>query len=382
MAETESGQEKTEQATGKRLQDAREKGQVPRSKDLGTTVLMLAGGAMFLFSGGYMMSGLQAIVVRALTPDRSLLFEDPYKLPRFLLGMFGDGLLVIAPFLLAMAIAALVSPLSVGGWNFSTEAMGLKAEKLDPIKGFKRIFSLKGLIELPKTLAKFLVVSVVAVFVLRFFSKDVMRLGMGNLESDLVRAGDILVWGFLFMACALILIAAVDVPFQLWDHAKEMRMAKQELKDEHKNTEGNPEIKGRVRRMQMEMSQRRMMAEVPRADVIVTNPTHFAVALRYEQGRAGVPRVVAKGADLLAAQIRETAIANGIPIFSAPPLARALYFSVRLGQEIPAGLYVAVAQVLAYVYQLRAAVDLGGVAPAPPADLPVPEEFLRKAPPL
>jgi flagellar biosynthesis protein FlhB len=189
-------------------------------------------------------------------------------------------------------------------------------------------------------------------------------------------------WTFLMLAASLILVALVDVPFQLWNHQKQLRMTKQEIKDEFKETEGKPEVKSKIRQTQMEISRRRMMAEVPKADVVVTNPTHYAVALRYDQKGMGAPRVVAKGADLVAAEIRELARKAGVPLFAAPPLARALYYSTRLDQEIPAGLYVAVAQVLAYVYQLRNARRQGrATRPLPPQDLPVPDELLRRAPP-
>jgi flagellar biosynthetic protein FlhB len=185
-----------------------------------------------------------------------------------------------------------------------------------------------------------------------------------------------LAWSFLGLAAILVVIAAIDVPFQLWEHARQLRMTRQELKDELKETEGQPEVRGRIRQVQREMARRRMMEEVPKADVVVTNPTHYAVALRYEQGGAGAPTVVAKGADLVAFHIREIATRHKVPLFSAPPLARALYFSTRLGQEIPAGLYVAVARVLAYVYRLRRPEP--GLRPTRPTELPVPDELLQR----
>ena len=380
MAENEAGQEKTEEPSAKRLREAREKGLVPQSRDLNSMAVTVAGAATLLLLGGPMMDELRKLVTRGLSPDRRLLFEDPVKLWPLFLDFVADGLLIVLPVLLATMVAALVAAGALAGLNFSSEAVSFKPERLNPVNGFKRILSAQNAVELPKTLAKFLLVLVVALMTMWSFADELLRLGREPLEFALSHAGRILTWGFLFMACALILIATVDVPFQLWNYRRQQRMTRKEVKDEHKDMEGNPEIKSRVRRLQMEMAHRRMMAEVPKADVIVTNPTHFAVALRYEQGRMSAPRVVAKGADLIAAQIRELATAHQVPVFSAPPLARALYFNVRLGQEIPAGLFIAVAQVLAYVYQLKAATDLGGVAPVPPDELPVPDEFLRRDP--
>lgn len=381
MAENESGQEKSEKPTGRRLAKAREKGQVPQSKDFNTMAEMIAGAVILIFLGGYMIRQLSEMLIRAFTPDRSLLFEDPVKLKDILMREIADGLLLVSPILFTVLFAGVVAAISVSGLNFSTQAISLKLDKLNPITGLKRIFSVQGAVQIPKTLAKFVLVLLVAELTLWAFSTELIGLGLEPFESGLAHAGWILTWGFLFMACALILIAAVDVPFQKWNYLRQQRMTKKEVKDEHKDTEGDPQLKGRIRRMQVEMAQRRMMAEVPTADVVVTNPTHFAVALRYEQGRMGAPRVVAKGADLIAAEIRRVAMDHKVPIFSAPPLARAIYFNVKIDQEIPAGLFIAVAQVLAYVYQLKAAIELGGVAPVPPIDLPVPEAFLRKTPP-
>lgn len=202
-------------------------------------------------------------------------------------------------------------------------------------------------------------------------------LGSEPLRSGLAHTAHIVGWSFLAVSSVLVLIAAVDVPFQLWDHSNKLKMTKQEVKDEQKQTEGNPEVKGRIRAVQRQMSQQRMMADIPTADVVVTNPTHYAVALRYDQEGSGAPVVVAKGADLIAGQIRKVAAANEVAIVEAPPLARALYFNTDIGQEIPAGLYVAVAQLLAYIYQLKHMDTTGREEPAPPADLPVPEELLR-----
>lgn len=374
MAENESGQERTEQATPKRLQEARERGQVPRSRELNTAGLLMVGSGGLLFLGPLMLDHLRGIVSQGLELNREQIFD-----PTAMLSGFGRALLdmmqIVAPLLAVLFIAALLVPASIGGWSFSTKSLAPSLEKLDPVKGLGRVFGWRGLMELAKALAKFLLVAAVAGALIVYMAPQLFQLGEEPVEAGLSHAGYILGISFIVLSAALIAIAAVDVPFQLWQHAKQLRMTRQEVKDEFKETEGRPEVKGRIRQLQREMAQRRMMEEVPKADVVVTNPTHFAVALRYDR-QMSAPKVVAKGVDLVAANIRGVAERNQVPIFEAPPLARALYHSTDLNREIPAGLYVAVAQVLAYVYQLQTAYSSGEVAPAPPEDLPIPDDLL------
>ncbi|MDX5332620.1 MAG: flagellar type III secretion system protein FlhB [Gammaproteobacteria bacterium] len=372
MAENESAQEKTEEATPKRLRDAREKGQVPRSRELNTMVLLVASAGTLLAFGPMMGESLLALLEGGFTFDRADVFDTGAMARRFIEGM-GQGFYLSAPLLVVAFAVALIAPISIGGWSFSTEALAPKLEKLDPIKGLKRVFGWQGLMELVKALAKFVVVTVVAGLLLWGMAGELLTLGNEPVAQGLAHASRMVGWAFLSMSAVMILIAAIDVPFQLWNHAHQLRMTRQEIKDEFKETEGRPEVKGRIRQLQREMAQRRMMEQVPKADVIVTNPTHFAVALKYGR-RMNAPRVVAKGADLVARNIREVAAEHGVPLFEAPPLARALYYSTDIDQEIPGGLYVAVAQVLAYVYQLKN-VTRGGPQPEPPRDLQVPDEF-------
>ena len=255
------------------------------------------------------------------------------------------------------------------------KAVSFKLEKIDPIKGFGRIFALKGLMELAKVLAKFALVASISASIVWSLIEELLGLGNEPLEAAIVHVAKLCGWSFLACSSALILVAMIDVPFQLWQHTKQLKMTKQEIKDENKETEGRPEVKSRIRALQQEISQRRMMEAVPTADVILTNPTHYAVALKYDQASNGAPVVVAKGADLIAANIRAVAEQNGVAIVSAPPLARALYASTDIDQEIPAGLYVAVATILTYVYQLNTMNEYGGVAPEKPVDLPIPDEL-------
>jgi flagellar biosynthetic protein FlhB len=274
-----------------------------------------------------------------------------------------------------MVIAAIAAPLALGGWVFSWEAIEPKFEKLDPIKGVPRLFALRGLIELVKALLKFLLVFAVAVLLFKTFLNELVGLSGEPLEQSIGHGLHVIALCFLLLSASLIVVVMFDVPYQLWDHAKKLKMTLQEIKDEMKETEGSPEVKGRLRRMQMEMAQNRMMAEVPKADVIVTNPSHYAVALKYDPHSTGAPKLVAKGVDLMAAQIRNLAAAANVPMLASPPLARALYYSTDLDKEIPQGLYLAVAQVLAYVYQLKTARQNRWDEPLPPGDIKVPEEF-------
>lgn len=377
MAEA-SGQERTEQATGKRLREAREKGQIPRSRELNTMIMMLAASGGLALMGQGMLSGLLDILRRGLRVERENVF-DSAAIIQYFGGLLTDAVGVLLPFFLLMIVAAVIGPIALGGWSFSPQALTLKWERLDPIKGLGKIFSWRGLMELAKALAKFTVVAVIAVMLLRSMAGELMGLGFEPYEQAFGHALGMLVKAFIVLSAALILIAAVDVPFQLWDHARQLRMTRQEVKDEFKETEGRPEVKSRIRRLQHEMAQRRMMQEVPKADVVITNPTRYAVALRYDQNRMKAPRVVAKGTELVAARIRSVAIEHRVPIFAAPPLARALYHSTDLDREIPVGLYQAVAQVLAYVYQLKVQAS-GDTGPEPPTDLPVPDEFLKRDP--
>ncbi len=352
MAESNSGAEKTEEATPKKLQESRDKGQVARSRELTTMSLLLASGAGFLMLGEQLVIDIMGQMREAFTASRMDLM-DVNNLTLFLEASIIKALISLIPFFVVVMLAAFFAPLALSGWSFSTQALGFKWSKLDPIKGMGRVFSMKGLMELIKALAKFVLVMTIAVLILWNQSEIYMSLGVKSVEPAIAQAGNLLMWAFILLSCATILVAAIDVPFQLWDHAKQLKMTQQEVKDEYKQTEGNPEMKRKVRETQMAMAEKRMMEEVPKADVIITNPTHYAVALKYDQSNSGAPIVVAKGQDLVAAKIRSLAYSNNIPLVEAPPLSRALFYSTELNGEVPAGLYLAVAQVLAFVYQLR-----------------------------
>ncbi|MCW9012384.1 MAG: flagellar biosynthesis protein FlhB [Gammaproteobacteria bacterium] len=373
MAESETGQEKSEQPTPKRLDDARKKGQIARSRDFNTMIIIALAASSLMLMGQGMIADLSELIKAGFQPSRADIF-DPRGALRFFYKAVLDGFWLLLPFFGIMMLGAILAPLSIGGWAFSFEAMQPKLSKLNPIKGLKRVFSAKGLMELVKAMAKFILVAAVAVAVIWTQMNEFMGLGNESLDLAIAHAGELLAVAFLITTIALIIIAAIDVPFQIWDHTKQMRMTRQEVKDEMKDTEGKPEVRSRIRQLQYEMAQARMMEAVPEADVVITNPTHFAVALKYDPNSMRAPLVVARGVDLIAANIRRIAEENEVLLVETPPLARALYHSTEINQEIPAGLYVAVAQILAYVYQLRNVQKNGGENPSQPKP-EIPDEF-------
>ena len=376
MADNEQSQERTEQATSKRLKESRDKGEIARSKELNTMTVLLAGSAALILMGDYLVAGLSNIMRQAFIISPAQVF-DP-KAILMVLGAAVDGMLTtLGPFFMLMMLAAFFAPMALGGWSFSIQGLSWKWEKLNPIKGLGRLFGATGLMELFKAFAKFAVIVSVAITLLWFSMDELFSVGQQPINRALSHAGWLIGRAFLVLCAAMILIAGVDVPFQLWNHNRKLKMTRQEIKDEMKETEGKPEVKSRIRALQQEIATRRMMEEVPKADVIVTNPAHYAVALRYQAEEMGAPIVVAKGAGEIAQQIRRIGQENNITFFEAPPLARALYYSSKLGQEIPAGLYVAIAQVLAYVFQLRRCQDKDSDQPLRPSDLPIPDELKR-----
>jgi flagellar biosynthesis protein FlhB len=366
MAENENDQERTERPTAKRLEKARQEGQVPRSAELSAAAVLLVAAGSLHFLGGAIGATLFDIMKSALSVSPAAALDPGLALSAASAELV-RALIVCAPILGLTLIAALVAPLAIGGWNLSFEALAPDFTRLDPFAGFGRFFSARGAVELGKAFAKFLVVAAVATLVLRKQSPQLLALGAAPLPEGIAQALNLASNALLAISGGLALIAAVDVPWQLWQYSQKLSMTREEIREELKESEGAPEVRFRIRRAQRETARRRMMHEVPKADVVVVNPTHFAVALRYDEGRMRAPLVVAKGMDLIAARIREIATEHSVPIFEAPPLARALHQSCEIGSEIPATLYVAVAQVLTYIYQLKAARTSGARPPAPPA---------------
>lgn len=373
MAE-DSGQDKSEEPTEKRLTDARKKGQIPRSRELNTFVALMTGSVMLIFTGKSITKGLSELMRQQLSLSREVIYDAASPVI-FFEQVLLDGILLIFPLAIPLVIVALLTPMMMGGWNFTTESMVPKFSKMNPLSGLKRMFGVQGLVGLIQSIVKIALVFFVAGSLFKFYFDQFMGLNSLSLSSGIYKSADIILFSLLILSSTLILVVAIDVPYQLWNTKRQLKMTKQEVKDESKEQEGNPEVKGQIRRKQMEMAQQRMMDEVPKADVIVTNPAHFAVALKYDPMSAGAPVVLAKGTDLIAAQIRNVATAEDIPLVAAPPLARALYYSTKIDEEIPQGLFLAVAQILAYVFQLKTATENGWEKPQLPRDIKVPGDF-------
>ncbi len=372
--ENQDGQEKTEQPTAKRLDDAKKKGQIARSKELNTMAITLLGGIALVSMSSHLGSGLWDLMTSNFTIPRQDMY-DPTALITRLASSMEDVLFMLMPFFLVVMILAVASSVALGGVAISGESMTPKLSKLNPLKGLKRVFSLKGLLELLKALAKFLLVGSATGLMLWTTLDNILGLSQMDLGKAVTEMGSLIGWSFIMIASTLILIAMIDVPFQLWEHKRQLKMTRQEVREEMKDTEGRPEVRGRIRNLQREIAQRRMMEEIPQADVIVTNPTHYAIALRYDQENMQAPEVVAKGKGLVAANIRRVGMEHNVQLVESPMLARAIYFSTEIGEAIPAGLYLAVAKILAYVFQLRIYRTDGGLKPEMPADLSIPEEY-------
>lgn len=374
MAENENGQEKTEEPTARRLEKSKEDGEIARSKELATAFVLL-GGVFGLISFGSQLAEMMKDLMRYnFTLDRSAAFDDQLMVAH--LGATAlAAMKALIPFMSILAVAAFMGPIMLGGWMVSAKAMAPKFSRMNPVKGLGRMFSMNSLMELGKALLKFLLIVSVTVVILNYYQHELMALSISSVEVAIPHAIEVIAFAVLAISASMVVIVMVDVPFQIFSHKKKLRMTLQEVKDEMKDSEGKPEVKGRVRQLQREMAQRRMMSEVPTADVVITNPEHFSVALKYDVEGSGAPIVVAKGTDFVALKIREIAVAHEVLITEAPPLARALYFTTELEQEIPESLYLAVAQVLAYVFQLKAYKQGDGLKPKPVADVEVPDEF-------
>ena len=359
-------------ASQKRLDEARERGQTPRSRELTTAALLLAGAATLTAVGPHIAQQSLDYLRGALTLTRASAFDPAIALESA--GQLAwQGFMPALPVLAVLFFAALLAPLAIGGWLFSTQPLMPDFSRLNPLSGLAKLVSMQSLAELGKAIGKVLLIGgVVGWLIWRDQQAFIMPLAQSP-QAAAAFVGHLITRDFVWMAAVLIAIAAVDVPLQLWQHAKGLRMSADEQKRESKEAEGDPQIKGKLRARQREAARRRMMAAVPKADVVVTNPTHYAVALSYQGASMRAPRVVAKGADEVAARIRALALEHGVPILEAPPLARALYKHAELEAEIPAALYNAVAQVLAWVFQLKAM--RSGPMPVAPSAIPVPPEL-------
>ena len=352
MAE-DSDLEKTEAPSGRRLEQARAEGQIPQSRELTAFLVMAAGaGGLWGLSGWFMRHG-ENVMRSGLTFDRREAF-DSNAIGQAMLGLGSEAMLALAPFFLLTMIGALAAPVLLnGGWIFSPKALAMNFDRLDPIQGARRMISWQSLAEMVKGVLKALLLGGIVWWVVAHERDNLFALLAQPLETALPSFGRMILYAFIGFVAGLAVIALIDVPFQLWRYYAGLRMTKEELRQEMKELEGDPQLKARIRSQQREIARKRMMSEVPKADVVVTNPTHFAVALKYDKERMGAPQVVAKGMNLVAQKIRELAAENDVPVLELPPLARALHRHVEIGEAIPTALYTAVAEVMAYVYQLN-----------------------------
>lgn len=369
------GQEKTEQPTGKRLADAHKRGQVPRSREMGTLFVLLSGVlALWAFAkplGEAMKKVMQMSFT--LTKDQVFAEDEMRRLFAFNIDVVAIPLLSIC---VIVFVAAFIGNVAIGGFNFSQKAMTPTFSKLNPLSGIKRMFSLNSLVELIKSILK---VSFISFFCYSMLSGKVNQIFALSFSDPLVaiyHAISLLFHFMLVIVLAMLPIVLIDAPYQLWHYKQQLRMTKQEVKDEFKEQEGNPQIKSKIRHMQFEMAARRMMGNVPKADVVVTNPTHYAVALSYDPEGSLAPVVVAKGVDEIAAKIKEIAYEYDVPVLALPPLARSLYYTTDLDREIPRGLFKAVAQVLAFVLGMKNFKEGKGRRPRDlDPNLPIPDEL-------
>jgi len=371
VAEGSDSEDKTEAPTPQRLEKAREEGQIPRSRELTSLLVLLVGVCVLWFGGESLARRLAALLASGLRFDHSIV-SDPNLILGQIILLIKQAMLALTPLIVGVVIVALLGPMMVGGLLFSTKSLAFKFDKLNPLPGIKRMFSAQTAAELVKAILKSVLVGCVAGAFVWSHWPEMMRL---IAESPLTAMGNALnMVGLcaLLVALGVIPMVAFDVFFQLFSHLKKLRMSRQDIRDEFKQSEGDPHVKGRIRQMQRAAARRRMMADVPKADVIVTNPTHYAVALQYVEDKMSAPKVVAKGAGLVALRIRELGEENRIPLLEAPPLARALYRHADIGQQIPGTLYAAVAEVLAWVWQLKRWRLAGGEPPKRPDNLPVP----------
>ncbi|QTH71074.1 flagellar biosynthesis protein FlhB [Pseudoalteromonas xiamenensis] len=374
MAE-DSGQERTEEPTSKKIDEARKKGQIARSKELGTTFVLIFSAIALLMYGPGIAKGLYNLMGRMLTLNRNETY-DTTKMFAVWGSAFSELIFPMAMFVFVVALAGIIGNTLLGGFNFSWEAASPKPSKMSPMKGIKRMFGAQAGIELIKAILKFSLVAGFAILLIQGYFYEILHLSIESPPQSIVHALEILAWMFLALSCTLVIISAIDAPYQSYNHHKQLKMTLQEVKDEYKNSEGDPMIKGRIRRLQREMSRRRMIQDVPDADVVVTNPTHYSVALKYDTEKAGAPMVIAKGVDELAMQIRKVAIGNDVPIVESPALTRSLYHTTEVGDQIPEQLFTAVAQVLAYVFQLKRFNKGRGKRPVPlKKELPIPDNL-------
>ncbi|WP_147198457.1 flagellar biosynthesis protein FlhB [Pantoea sp. MBD-2R] len=367
-----SEEEKTESATAHRIEKAREEGQVPRSREL-TSVLMLVAGFGILWMGGESMARkIGRLLAQGLNFDHSVV-SDTSQMLRLISSLFLQAVYSLLPIMAGLVVVAIAAPMLLGGVLISGKAIKVDFGKMNPIKGLAKLVSAQTATELVKSILKAILVGCVTWIFIKHNWPEMLRLVSESPYTALASSLNMIAMCCMLVILGLSPMVGFDVFWQLYSYFKGLRMTRQDIRDEHKQQEGDPHVKGRIRQQMRAAARRRMMADVPKADVIVTNPTHFSVALKYDERKMSAPKVVAKGAGEVALRIRELGKEHRVPILEAPPLARALYRHSEIGQHIPGTLYAAVAEVLAWVWQLRRWKLEGGLAPKKPNNLPVPE---------
>ena len=374
MSENETSQEKTEEPTPRRKEKAREEGQVVRSRELTTSILLVSGTLGLILFGKLLAKNLKKIMQEAFELQFIDVF-DHTKMFNLLFELIRSSFLASLPLLILLTVVSLIGPLALGGWSISTKSFLFKWNRLNPINGFKRMFSAQSFLELIKSIIKVVLIGFVAGFLVLYFQHDFKLISMQSKEVAILQSILLVVWISFGIALSTIIIALIDIPFQINQHLKKMKMTHQQVKDELKDVEGKPEVKSRIRQLQRELATSRMMANVPEADVIITNPEHFSVALKYNPKDMDTPILVAKGVDLIAFTIRSIGKKNKVEIVESAKLARAIYYTTELNQAIPSKLYLAVAKVLAYVFQLNAFRNGKSEKPQFPRDIPIPPEM-------
>jgi len=361
-------------ATPRRLEEAREKGQVARSRELTAAATVLAAAMSFAWFGPRLFERCEVLMRNGLTLDRESTLSTPRMLER-LGDLSVDSLIAVLPLLCALLVAAIGAPLLLSGGVFSWHGVKPDFARMNPVRGLSNMFSSQGAVELVKAILKCVLLGAIGTWALMHYWEGMQALPLLPAPSAAQALGGELLGTFIALACGLGVVAALDVPWQLWQHLKQLRMSREEVKQEMRESDGDPQQKARIRSVQRAMAKQRMMAAVPTANVIIANPDHYAVALVYREAGMRAPRVVAKGMDEVALRIKAVGAEHGVPILEAPPLARALYRHGELGADIPVALFAAVAQVLAYVRQVEQFRTRGGRPPAEPTDLPVPPEL-------
>jgi len=370
----ESDLERTEEASPTRIEKAREEGDIPRSRELATCAMLFTAGLILWSLGSQFNQALKDMLIGGLSFNREMAFSNTLPLTR-MTDLIRDILIAFAPIGLILIIVAIGSPILVGGWNFSSKLLMPNFNRLNPLKGITNMVSKNSLVELIKAIAKATLVGIVSYMVIDHYLPSLLNLALIPLDAGINSTAKLMIQAFLFIVGSLVLVAALDVPYQLFHYASKMKMSKEELKQESKENNGNPEIKARVRQQQREMARRRMMSQIPKADVIITNPTHYAVAIQYNESNMRAPKLVAKGSDAVALRIREIGKENKVMLLESPKLARAIYAHTEIEQEIPEALYLAVAEILAFVFQVRNHSVRDGAYPEQPNNIEVPDSL-------